>query len=90
MLYAGVIAAALVTPIAAQAQGGIPGGFNYGAQEGFRVAGPLGAVVGAPVGGVVGGIQGMLGVGYAYEAPPPPRAPHRYRVRHHRKHHYAR
>ena len=70
MLFAGVIVAAIALPLTAQAQG-VPGGFAHGANEGYRIAGPVGAVVGAPVGGVIGGIEGVLGIGPAYREPPP-------------------
>jgi hypothetical protein len=76
LLFAGVIAAAITAPLAAQAQG-VPGGFVHGANEGWRIAGPVGAVVGAPVGGVIGGIEGIFGVGPAYREPPPEVAPRR-------------
>ena len=79
LLYAGVIVAAVAAPLTAQAQG-VPGGFVHGANEGFRIAGPIGAVVGAPVGGVIGGVEGLLGVTPAY-AEPPPRVHHRRVVR---------
>ncbi len=70
MLCAAVIVAAAALPLTAQAQG-VPGGFVHGANEGWRIAGPVGAVVGAPVGAVVGGVEGLLGVGPAYREPPP-------------------
>ena len=70
LLYAGVIIAAVAAPLTAQAQG-VPGGFVHGANEGYRIAGPVGAVVGAPVGAVVGGVEGLLGITPAYYAPPP-------------------
>ena len=70
LLCASVIVAAMSAPLAAQAQG-IPGGFAHGANEGWRIAGPIGAVVGAPVGGVIGGIEGALGIGPAYQQEPP-------------------
>jgi hypothetical protein len=79
MLCAGIIVAAIATPLPAQAQG-VPGGFVHGAREGYRIAGPVGAVVGAPVGGVIGGVEGVLGIGPAYHAPPP-RVTHRRVVR---------
>jgi len=69
LLCASVIVAAMAVPFAAQAQG-VPGGFAHGANEGWRIAGPIGAVVGAPVGGVIGGIEGVLGVGPTYQEPP--------------------
>ncbi len=61
--------AAMAAPLSAQAQG-VPGGFAHGANEGWRIAGPIGAVVGAPVGGVIGGIEGVLGISPAYQEPP--------------------
>jgi hypothetical protein len=79
LLYAGVIVAAVAAPLTANAQG-VPGGFVHGANEGYRIAGPVGAVVGAPVGGVIGGVEGLLGITPAYYAPPPPVA-HRRVVR---------
>jgi hypothetical protein len=80
MLYAGVIVAAIAAPLTAQAQG-VPGGFVHGANEGYRIAGPVGAVVGAPVGAVVGGVEGLLGITPAYYEPAPPRVAHRRVVR---------
>jgi hypothetical protein len=84
LLCASVIVAAMSVPLAAQAQG-VPGGFAHGASEGWRIAGPIGAVVGAPVGGVIGGIEGVLGVGPAYNVAPayqePPRVAQRRVVR---------
>jgi hypothetical protein len=62
MLCVSVIVAATAIPLTAQAQGGFPGGFVYGANEGYRVAGPVGAVVAAPVGGVIGGVKGFFGI----------------------------
>lgn len=55
------VVAALVTPVAAQAQG-VPGGIERGSREGERAAGPVGAIVGGTIGGVVGGINSVLGV----------------------------
>lgn len=55
------IAAAVLVPVATQAQG-VPGGVERGARDGERAAGPVGAVVGGAVGGVVGGVAGILGV----------------------------
>jgi hypothetical protein len=78
MLFASVIVAAIAVPLAAQAQG-VPGGFAHGADEGYRIAGPVGAVVGAPVGGVIGGIEGVLGIRPAYREAP--RVTHRRVVR---------
>jgi hypothetical protein len=68
LLYAGVIVAAVAAPLTAQAQG-VPGGFVHGANEGYRIAGPVGAVVGAPVGGFIGAVEGALGVGPRYQEP---------------------
>jgi len=75
-LVASIVIGAAVMPLAAQAQG-IPGGVVHGANEGYRIAGPVGAIVGAPVGGVVGGINGLLGIGPVYVEPGPPRVVHR-------------
>ena len=55
------LAAALIAPLSASAQG-VPGGVERGAQEGERAAGPVGAIVGGTIGGVVGGVSGILGV----------------------------
>ena len=77
VLFAGVIVATIAMPLAAQAQG-IPGGIAHGANEGWRIAGPVGAVVGAPVGGVIGGVEGLLGIQPSYAVQEPPRA---YRAR---------
>jgi hypothetical protein len=93
-LYGGVIAALLVCPLAAQAQG-IPDGASHGAYVGGRTAGPIGGVVGGVVGGVIGGVDGVLGVRPASypqgEAPPlrPRHYGHRHaghRMRHMRRH----
>lgn len=70
LLFAGVVATSIAVPLSVQAQG-IPGGFVHGANEGWRIAGPVGAVVGAPVGGVIGGVEGLLGIGPTYQGPPP-------------------
>ena len=78
LLYAGVVAALLGCPLAAQAQG-IPDGASHGAYVGGQAAGPIGGVVGGVVGGVIGGVDGMLGVrpaSYPEEAPPPVRPRH--------------
>lgn len=61
ILGAAAVAAVLVSPIVAQAQG-VPGGIERGSREGERAAGPVGAIVGGTIGGVVGGINGVLGV----------------------------
>jgi hypothetical protein len=86
-LVASIFVAAAAMPLAAQAQG-IPGGFAHGANEGYRIAGPVGAIVGAPVGGVIGGINGLLGIGPYYVEPAPRvvhRVSHRRVVRRHAK-----
>jgi hypothetical protein len=88
LLYAGVVAALLGCPLAAQAQG-IPDGASHGAYVGGQAAGPIGGVVGGVVGGVIGGFDGVLGVRPASypqeEAPPPVRARHYYGRRHSRR-----
>jgi uncharacterized protein DUF1236 len=61
LIGAAAICAAVVIPVAAQAQG-VPGGVERGAREGDRAAGPVGAIVGGTIGGVVGGVAGVLGV----------------------------
>jgi Protein of unknown function (DUF1236) len=58
---AAFIAATIVVPLSASAQG-VPGGVERGAREGDRAAGPVGAIVGGTIGGVVGGVAGVLGV----------------------------
>ena len=45
------LAAAIITPLSASAQG-VPGGVERGAREGERAAGPVGAIVGGTIGGV--------------------------------------
>jgi hypothetical protein len=55
------LAAIVVLPLAAQAQG-VPGGVAQGSREGERAGGPVGAIVGGVIGGVVGGVNGVLGV----------------------------
>src|SRR5437899_5411420 len=55
------LAAAIITPLSASAQG-VPGGIERGAREGERAAGPAGAIIGGTIGGVVGGVSGILGV----------------------------
>ena len=80
IVFAAAVAASLVSPLAAQAQG-IPDGVAHGAYVGNNTAGPIGAVVGGAVGGVIGGINGVLGIGPSYAAYPAeePRA-YRHRV----------
>jgi hypothetical protein len=89
LLYAGVIAALLACPLAAQAQG-IPDGVSHGAYVGGQTAGPIGGMVGGVVGGFIGGVDGVLGVRPASypqgEAPLPPR-PRHYGHRHAAHHH---
>ncbi len=58
---AAMIAAALIIPTVAIAQG-VPGGIEQGSREGERAAGPIGGIVGGAIGGVVGGVNGVLGV----------------------------
>lgn len=83
-LYAGVIAALLGCPLAAQAQG-IPDGAAHGAYVGDQTAGPIGGVVGGVVGGFIGGVNGMLGVHpVSYSAQ---QAPVVYRHRHYGRRH---
>jgi hypothetical protein len=81
-----VVAASLVCPLAAQAQG-IPDGVAHGAYVGNNTAGPVGAVVGGAVGGVIGGINGVLGIRPDYAAYPADE-PHAYRYRHRIRHSY--
>jgi hypothetical protein len=57
---AAFIAAAIIVPLSASAQG-VPEGVERGAREGDRAGGPVGAIVGGAIGGVVGGIAGILG-----------------------------
>ena len=86
ILFATAVFASIASPLAAQAQG-VPGGIAYGAYEGNRRAGPLGAVVGAGVGGIIGGVEGVLGIGYRPYAAAPPRVYyHRTRVKHSYRH----
>jgi hypothetical protein len=61
ILMAALLAATVVIPAAAIAQG-VPGGIERGSREGERAAGPVGAIVGGTVGGVVGGVAGVLGI----------------------------
>jgi hypothetical protein len=62
VLAAAFFSAAVVIPLSAFAQGGVPGGVERGAREGERAAGPVGGIVGGTIGGVVGGVTGILGV----------------------------
>jgi hypothetical protein len=81
ILFVGVMAASLVSPFAAQAQG-VPDGVVHGVSVGNQTAGPIGAVVGGAVGGVIGGFEGALGIGpAAYPVPSQPvyRHPRRWR-----------
>lgn len=55
------LAAMLVLPMAALAQGTVRGA-QEGARQGERDAGPLGAVVGGTLGAVAGTVGGILGV----------------------------
>lgn len=89
LLAAGIVLAALAMPLAARAQGGVPGGAVDGYQKGDTIAGPIGGVIGAAVGGivggVVGGISGALGIpqrGTSNDYPP--------RRREHRRDRYDR
>jgi hypothetical protein len=81
-----VVAASLLSPLAAQAQG-IPDGVAHGAYVGNNTAGPVGAVVGGAVGGVIGGINGVLGITPTYATYPAegPRVYH-HRIRHSYRH----
>jgi hypothetical protein len=54
-------ALALSLPLAAQAQGTLPGAAR-GAEAGGAAAGPVGAVVGGAVGAATGTVGGILGV----------------------------
>lgn len=90
ILFAGVVAASLISPLAAQAQG-IPDGIAHGAYVGNQDAGPIGAVVGGAVGGVVGGVEGLLGIrptDTSYGVAEPPRVYHPHHgMRHSRRIH---
>ena len=61
VLGAAFLAAVIIAPLSASAQG-VPAGVDRGAREGERAAGPVGAIVGGTIGGVVGGVSGLLGV----------------------------
>ncbi|WP_298961121.1 DUF1236 domain-containing protein [uncultured Methylobacterium sp.] len=56
-----VLAVALLTPMAVQAQGIVPGA-RSGAADGRAVAGPVGEIIGGAVGAAVGTVGGILGV----------------------------
>lgn len=58
---AALVAAVLVLPLSAHAQG-IVGGAAEGSRQGAEAAGPVGGLVGGVVGGVTGGIAGLLGI----------------------------
>lgn len=60
-LATAVLATALALPLAANAQGLIPGA-EQGARDGNRAAGPVGAIVGGAVGAATGTVGGILGV----------------------------
>ena len=60
-IAAAALAAALVLPVAAQAQGTIPGAVD-GAQRGNDAAGPIGGIVGGAVGAATGTVGGILGL----------------------------
>jgi hypothetical protein len=84
-VFAAVVAASFVSPLAAQAQG-IPDGVAHGVYVGTETAGPVGAVVGGAVGGVIGGVDGLLGIRpVAYPVAPRPPV---YRRRHYIRHSY--
>ncbi len=56
-----ILAIAASMPLAAYAQGTVPGA-ERGAHEGGEAAGPVGAVVGGAVGAATGTVGGVLGV----------------------------
>ena len=56
-----LLAAALLVPAAASAQGTIPGA-RSGAADGRAIAGPVGEIVGGAVGAAAGTVGGILGV----------------------------
>jgi gas vesicle protein len=60
-LAAMALAALMLAPVAADAQGLVKG-MEQGAREGNRAAGPVGGVLGGAIGGVVGVVGGVLGV----------------------------
>lgn len=59
--YMLAIATVALAPLAAQAQGTLPGAAD-GAARGGNAAGPVGAVVGGAVGAATGTVGGILGV----------------------------
>jgi hypothetical protein len=59
--YMLAVAAVALAPLAAQAQGTLPGAAD-GAARGGNAAGPVGAVVGGAVGAATGTVGGILGV----------------------------
>ena len=61
LIAAAALAAAVVLPVAAQAQGTVRGA-EEGADVGAHAAGPVGAVVGGAVGAATGTVGGILGV----------------------------
>jgi hypothetical protein len=61
LILAATVAALGLAPLAAQAQGTVPGA-AAGAAAGGAAAGPVGAVVGGAVGAATGTVGGILGV----------------------------
>ena len=61
ILASTLLAAALVTPGVASAQGTVPGA-RSGAADGRAIAGPVGEIVGGAVGAAVGTVGGILGI----------------------------
>jgi hypothetical protein len=61
MRYMLAVAMVALAPVAAQAQGTLPGAAD-GAARGGNAAGPVGAVVGGAVGAATGTVGGILGV----------------------------
>ena len=84
LVFAALVAASFVCPLAAHAQG-IPDGVAHGAYVGTETAGPIGAVVGGAVGGVIGGVDGLLGI---YPVAPPSPVYRRRNYIRHSYHHY--
>ena len=56
-----LLAATLILPLSAHAQGIVVGAAE-GSRQGAEAAGPVGGLVGGVVGGVAGGVAGLLGV----------------------------